>query len=170
VHFIEQWRIDDLVTLAMKVAHIVRAHPETAQLAIDTVGMGQGVYDILDKQGFANILQPVNAGASAFVPHKFLNLRAEMWFNMRAAINEGIDLPKNESLLSDLVGLEYDYDAKQRLLLEKKADMKKRGLSSPDTADALAMTYAFPLGLNEKKFERSMQMGAVDNDFAHSYF
>lgn len=170
VHFIEQWRIDDLVTLSQKVAHIVRAYPETAQLAIDTVGMGQGVYDILDKQGFANILQAVNAGATAFEQHKFVNIRAEMWYNMRAAINEGVDLPRNDRLLADLTGLEYDYDNKQRLLLEKKSDMKKRGLASPDTADALAMTYAYPLGVNNKVFKSYNQLEVVDNDFSASYF
>lgn len=171
VHFIEQWRIDDLVTLSQMVAKIVRAHPETAQLSIDTVGMGQGVYDILGKQGFAQILQPVNAGASAFEANKFINLRAEMWFNMREAINVGIDLPKNDRLLADLTGLEYDYDNKQRLMLEKKSDMKKRGLASPDIADALAMTYAFPLGIaDEKKFVQFDKVETYDNDFATSYF
>ena len=34
---------------------------------------------------------------------------------------------------------------KQRLQLESKQDMKKRGLASPDSGDALALTYAYDL-------------------------
>ena len=46
--------------------------------------------------------------------------------------------------------MEYDYDMKQRLQLEKKSDMKKRGLSSPDSADALALTYAFDIDITAR--------------------
>jgi hypothetical protein len=40
----------------------------------------------------------------------------------------------------------YGYDSNQRLKLERKEDMKKRGLRSPDEGDALALTFAFPVG------------------------
>ncbi len=173
IHFIEQWRIDDLTTLATKVAGIVKAHPECKQLCIDTVGMGQGVYDMLGKMGFEGILQPVNAGATAFQADKFVNIRAEMWHSMRGMILEGMDLPNNDRLMADLTGLQYDYDMKQRLMLEKKSDMKKRGLASPDTADALAMTYAYPLGISEFNIKTTHDYHyekAHDNDFTYSYF
>lgn len=173
VHEVLQWRIDDLTTLATKAAHTVRQYPQIKQLAIDTVGMGQGVYDMLGKQGFENILQPVNAGAAAFESDKFLNLRAEMWFKMRSMILEGMDLPRSERMMTDLTGLQYDYDAKQRLRLEKKSDMKKRGLPSPDIGDALAMTYAYDLGIDEFNYHTTSDYHnnhkGYDNDFEHSY-
>lgn len=172
VHFIERWRIDDLTTLANKVAGIVRQHPEIKQLSIDTVGMGQGVADMLGKMGFENIIQPVNAGIAAFESNKYLNLRAEMWHKMRSAIYEGIDLPNEGDIVTDLVGIQYDYDAKQRLVLEKKSDMKKRGLASPDIGDALAMTYAYDLGFDDFNFTTTAQATSgegYDNDFGQSY-
>ena len=48
-------------------------------------------------------------------------------------------------LEADLIGPEYGFDARNRIQLEKKQDMKKRGLSSPDTGDALALTFAQPV-------------------------
>ena len=44
--------------------------------------------------------------------------------------------------MDDLTGIEYGFTNKQQLQLEKKSDMKKRGLASPDDGDALALTFA----------------------------
>ena len=70
------------------------------------------------------------------------NKRAEMWYRMRDWI-DGADLPNDRELNDDLIGIEYAYDAKHRIQMEKKSDMKKRGLSSPDCADAVALTFAY---------------------------
>ena len=45
-------------------------------------------------------------------------------------------------LESDLTGPGYELDAKVRILLESKVEMKERGVDSPDDADALALTFA----------------------------
>ena len=56
---------------------------------------------------------------------------------------EYADLPEDDQeLLYDLTGIEYGYDERMRVKLEKKSDMKKRGLPSPDKADALSVTFA----------------------------
>ena len=55
-------------------------------------------------------------------------------------------IPKIDTLYDDLVGPDYRYDAQNRILLERKDEMKKRGLASPDFADALAMTFAENVG------------------------
>jgi hypothetical protein len=54
-------------------------------------------------------------------------------------------LPRSSELRDQLIGPEYDYNLKGELQLEKKSDMKKRGLASPDIADALALTFARPV-------------------------
>jgi hypothetical protein len=69
------------------------------------------------------------------------NKRAQMWTNMRAWMERGI-LPSDQEVADDLTGVEYGYDADNAILLEKKEHMKARGLSSPDNADALALTFA----------------------------
>lgn len=163
VLWVEPWRIDDLVTLANKVEEIVKQYPEVKQLSIDTVGMGQGVYDILMRRGCNRILEPVNAGSRP-IDDKYFNKRAEMWDKMRQALVEGTDLPKSEELKVDLVGLQYDYNAKQQLVLEKKSDMKKRGLKSPDLADALALTYAHDLSPDVTD-EPYMEVSSANTDF-----
>jgi hypothetical protein len=69
------------------------------------------------------------------------NKRAQMWTNMRAWMERGI-LPSDQEVADDLTGVEYGYDVDNAILLEKKEHMKARGLSSPDNADALALTFA----------------------------
>ena len=52
------------------------------------------------------------------------------------------DIPDDAALAADLAGPEYGFDAKGRIQLERKEDMKRRGLASPDAGDALALTFA----------------------------
>ena len=56
-----------------------------------------------------------------------------------------VQIPDKDTLRADLTGPKYSYDSNTRLRLEKKEDMKKRGLLSPDEGDALAMTFALPV-------------------------
>ena len=72
------------------------------------------------------------------------NKRAEMWTNMREWL-KGALIPDKQRLRDDLVGPEYGFNADQAILLERKEDMKKRGLPSPDWGDALACTFAEPV-------------------------
>lgn len=148
VHKIERYRITNLVELAGKVVELIKEY-KPIQLSIDTVGMGIGVLDILDGWGYGSILESIGAGNKAYNENKYMNVRAEMWDRMKQAIEDKIDLPKDERLRVDLCGLQYSYDARQRLKLERKEDMKKRGLASPDSGDALAMTYAVELNMTE---------------------
>ena len=53
--------------------------------------------------------------------------------------------PPDAELRADLCGVEYGFNGKNEIQLEKKDDMKKRGLASPDLADALALTFAHPV-------------------------
>jgi hypothetical protein len=57
-------------------------------------------------------------------------------------------------LRSALIGLEFNFDDKERIRLERKKDMKKRGLDSPDEGDALAHTFAEEIGdIRRQSFE-----------------
>ena len=64
-----------------------------------------------------------------------------MWGNLKEGLKY-LAIPNSSELRDQLVGPEYDYNLKGELQLEKKSDMKRRGLQSPDIADALALTYA----------------------------
>lgn len=109
---------------------------------IDGVGLGAGVVDRVRQLGIQCI--EVISGASPEKANKDVvyNKRAEMWYRMRDWL-DGADLPNDQDLNNDLIGIEYSYDNKFRIQMEKKSDMKKRGLASPDCADALALTFAY---------------------------
>jgi hypothetical protein len=72
----------------------------------------------------------------------YFNKRAEVWGSMRDWIHAGAELPDDPELETDLTGPEYYFSNKNQIQLEKKDDMKSRGLSSPDCGDCLAMTFA----------------------------
>ena len=75
----------------------------------------------------------------------YANKRAEMWSSVKDWLEQGA-LPDDPELRADLLGVEYGFNAKGEIQLEKKDDMKKRGLASSDIADALALTFALPVG------------------------
>jgi hypothetical protein len=74
------------------------------------------------------------------------NRRAELYVNLRNALEEGISLPDSNSLLGDLTSIGYKFTSDGRLLLEAKEDMKRRGVPSPDEGDAVALCFTEPNG------------------------
>lgn len=75
----------------------------------------------------------------------YLNKRAEMWGDMKAWLKEGGSLPDESVICEELAAPEYEVTLKGLIKLESKEDMKKRGVPSPNRADALALTFAFPV-------------------------
>jgi len=109
---------------------------------VDGGGVGGGVVDRL--QQLAIDVIEVQFGAKADEPRKYANKRAEMWGRMKQWLPIGY-LAKDEALATDLTGVEYGFTVSDQILLESKESMKKRGLASPDDADALAVTFAHPV-------------------------
>lgn len=115
--------------------------PKPAAVFVDVVGLGTGIADRLREIGIPVVR--VHSGERALADDIYLNKRAEMWGNMRDWFQDGpVSIMSDEVLRSQLVAVRYSYDSSRRLKLEKKEDMKKRGIKSPDRADALALTFA----------------------------
>lgn len=76
------------------------------------------------------------------------NKRCEMWTNMRAWLERGA-IPNDQRLITDLTAIEYTYTADQAIQLERKEHLKARGYPSSDFGDALALTFAEPVGFRE---------------------
>lgn len=109
---------------------------------IDTDGVGGGVYDLVVDRGFRGVHE-VHSGGSAQAPQHYMNKRAEMWARGKAWLEHRGQLGRgDEGLIGELTSIEYGYDAKGRLQMERKVDMKRRGLASPDEADAWCLTFA----------------------------
>jgi hypothetical protein len=112
---------------------------------IDDAGAGGAIVDHLLKhnlpvEGIAFGGRALNATNQV----RYAQRRSEMWGNMKDALKY-LAIPNNSELRDQLVGPQYDYNLRGELQLEKKSDMKRRGLASPDIADALALTFARPV-------------------------
>jgi len=133
----------DNMSLAGKVAETIN-NWQPDGVFIDA-GRGEGVIDRLRQLGYAPT--PVDFGGKA---NKviYANKRAEMWHSLAEWIKSGGALPNIASLKIDLCAPTYSYaNAAGKFALESKDDMKKRGLPSPDLADALALTFAQPVAV-----------------------
>jgi hypothetical protein len=74
-----------------------------------------------------------------------LNKRAQMWQDMKQWLKDGGAIPKDQQLYDDLIGPWTVPRPDGKIQLESKQDMKKRSLASPNKADALALSFAFPV-------------------------
>jgi len=85
---------------------------------------------------------------------------SEMWGFMKEWLKVA-SLPDDNELTADLKAVDYGYDASDAILLERKDDMRRRGLASPDDGDALALTFAYPVAnrdwAEERRFEEGLQ-------------
>jgi hypothetical protein len=108
---------------------------------IDATGMGWGVVDRLRQLNYGRLIYAVQTGEKADDENRYFNRRAELWGKTRDWLSEAGCLPQDDALARDLAAPEYEFDARNRLRLEKKEDMKARGMPSPDAADALALTF-----------------------------
>lgn len=135
-------RYDDLMQVVGLVTEEIATYRPDA-VFIDAIGMGWGVVDRLRQLGYGQIVHAVQSSERANNPSRFGNKRAEMWSDMRDWIHECGCLPEDDAELErELYTPGYKYDVNNRLLIESKIDMLKRGQPSPDRADALALTFA----------------------------
>ena len=138
-----KFREIDTMHLAAKVVAAIKRYQPAATF-VDVVGVGAGVVDRLRMLGH-DIIE-VNAGEKPDEPEVYWNKRCEMWDRMRRMMKEGMDIPNDADLRNALIGVEYGFNDKEQMRLERKQDMKKRGLDSPDEADAIAYTFAEHIG------------------------
>lgn len=109
---------------------------------IDGDGIGAGVVDHIKYRGYGNGLFEFHGGAAANDAAAYFNRRAEVWGTMRDWLMAEAEIPDDPELAADLTSPEYGFSNKQQVQLERKDDMKARGLSSPDCGDMMAMTFS----------------------------
>jgi hypothetical protein len=140
----------DTMQLAGRVAECVFEWRANA-VFVDGGGVGGGVVDRLRQLGVDVIEVQFGARADRISMTEerpaYSNKRAEMWGNMREWLAGG-SIPDDPEIRADLVGPQYSFivkDGRDAIQLERKRDVKLRGLASPDCADALALTFAYPV-------------------------
>lgn len=110
-----------------------------SMLFLDSAGIAGPIGARLRALGHRNV-QEVNFGADS-PDVKFRYFRDYMWGQMKEWLLMGA-IDDHSELEADLVGPGMRPDPRQRVWLESKEDMKKRGVDSPDDGDALALTFA----------------------------
>ena len=149
----------DTMELAAKVAERISIWSPDA-VFVDDGGVGGGVVDRLHQLGFGRVIG-VNFGGKADRGGAGLragNKRSEMWLAAREWLQRGA-LPRDELLAAELTAPMYAYNAANALMLEPKADMKRRGVPSPDVADAFALTFAYPVQRWDEEDEPAPDFG-----------
>lgn len=139
---LERYNGNSLMETAGKAVKHLKEHRD-ARLFIDVVGVGAGVFDRLREQpSIRSRVFGVNSAAKPRSPEDFVNIRMESWHNVREWLRDAV-LEKDEGWYQ-LANPKYKITSLGKMQLESKDDMKKRGVSSPDVADALALTLSRP--------------------------
>lgn len=123
---------------------IVQYEPDAT--FIDEGGVGGGVVDFVRHLGHSCL--GVNFGVPASTrPNGILvaNKRAEMYVALNEWLREGGCIEDADDLQEQLVSIQYHFDRKQQIQLMSKEDMRSLGWPSPDWADQLALSFAFPV-------------------------
>ena len=133
----------DTMQLVGKIKTIIDKERPT-KVFIDCIGVGAGVVDRLLEMGYECVVG-INVSRTPNNPDQYLNLRAELWAEMREWLNQDlpVQIPDDPELQKELCSLGYKYNSSGRLQIESKEDAKKRGINSPDKADALMITFAY---------------------------
>ena len=112
-----------------------------SEILVDSIGVGGGVVDRLRELGAP--VRGINVGESPAMGNTYMNLRAELWFKTKGWLEDrSCKLPDDDQLLAELTSIRYAFTPGGKMKAESKDDMRKRGLKSPDLADALCLTMA----------------------------
>tara|TARA_R110002020_G_scaffold7935_6_gene32593 strand:+ start:499 stop:1887 length:1389 start_codon:yes stop_codon:yes gene_type:complete len=143
---IRLWRNLDTMQLTGAVkAEYDATDEKPLEIFVDAIGLGAGVVDRLRELGLP--AYGINVAESPAMGTQYMNLRSELWYKAKHWL-EGRDvrLPRDETLRSELATVRYNYTSSGKVKIESKGDLKKRGVSSPDSADAFVLTFASDAG------------------------
>lgn len=131
--------LDLMQTVGAVVNEAKRDAP--AEICVDTIGLGSGVADRLREMGLN--VRDVNVAESSAMNPNANRLRDELWLSVKDWLGtKAVKLPKDEALRQELVAPRYTFTSTGKVVVESKDGLKKRGLRSPDLADALCLTFA----------------------------
>lgn len=168
-----EWKVRglDTVQLTEKFKDLIDEHDPDA-IVVDGDGIGGAVCDNLRAAGYDKklgtekiILLEFHGSEVPNQPELYYNRRAEVWGEAREALKLGVQIDDDPELAADLTGPEYTYQRKGNFdvyLLESKADMKARGLASPDCGDTFCMSYAVKVAVHRKPPARPSRQPLTD--------
>lgn len=149
-----------LADIAMREADI---HKPDA-IVVEATGVGAGLVDIMRDRGYK--ITEIHPGAAAEKHDLYINRRAEYWSMMRDWLYEEGCISNDTDLFTQLTTILYTLDRhEQRVKIEPKEEIKKRGLPSPDDADTLALTFAVRAKRRDRTNELSRRRSEAVTDY-----
>lgn len=144
IEILDRWERLPTTETAIRVQRLAD-DVQAKEIRIDGVGVGGGVVDMVAEAYWNNhkvTVVEMQAGAPAPDPRKWYNLRAYWYDTLRSDLNAGnVTLPDMNEVERELTSVYYEF-RKAALLLMSKEDMRKKGIKSPDFADAIVMANA----------------------------
>lgn len=140
---IKEWHQKDNVQVAGIIQNeFENTHPDLrpVEILVDVIGLGAGVVDILYHKGLP--VTGVNVGEAPSSSDKYSRKRDELWWRAREWFQKRDVIFNDEATIAELAGPTYDFSMNGKIVVESKKDMKKRGLRSPNRADAFILTLA----------------------------
>jgi hypothetical protein len=136
----KHWSGEDLMGTVGRIVHEAGIDkPE--EICVDSIGLGGGVADRLRELG--HNVRDVNVSESIALNQSAARLRDELWIAAKDWLEtRAVRLPKDDDLRAELIGPTYSFTSNGKIKVEGKSEMKKRGMRSPDIADALCLTFA----------------------------
>lgn len=153
-----QGKNDNDVVVANLISRLEDEH-EADAVFIDK-GWGTGIYSAGQSMGRDWLL--VDFGGASSDPG-CLNKRAEIWNETRKWLKAGGAIPADPGLRDELLSIEVLPRLDGKIALESKAQMKRRGLPSPNKADALAISFAYPVVLRGMRERLNQRRHAAHN-------
>lgn len=138
---LETYRGRTTMEIAGILVRIIKEE-KPSKVYIDSIGIGKGVVDRLREMGY-EFVEGINVANSAHDKDQYLNRRAELWDLTRQWLVQDmpVQVPDSDELQSDLCSVGYTHNSNGQLVIESKQSLRKRGMPSCDTADALMHTF-----------------------------
>ncbi|NDB68179.1 MAG: hypothetical protein EB015_09285, partial [Methylocystaceae bacterium] len=134
------WSGEDLMGTVGRIVHEASID-KPYEICVDSIGLGGGVADRLRELG--HNVRDVNVSESVALNQSAARLRDELWIAVKDWLDtRAVKIPKDADLRAELLGPTYSFTSNGKIKVEGKSEMKRRGMRSPDIADALCLTFA----------------------------
>jgi hypothetical protein len=150
------------VGIVIEMFHQALNGGDPPYIVVDSVGVGGGVFDRLQEQGYpvlafvagARASDDIRPDADPLLQKRFVNLRSQAWWGLRTLLDPDsgsqIALPPDDpndehsTLTSELVAPTWSLDSAGRIRVESKDDINARLGHSTDRADVVVQSFWTP--------------------------
>lgn len=168
--------VGDIVTLYKRAITEHADYKGPITVFIDDTGLGGGVTDRLEEvkreQSLTRLdIVPVNFGSKPPEDKNYADITTYMWGTVRDMMQSGELVIENDNdLVAQLSIRKYSLTSSGKLTLESKKDMKKRGVASPDRADAVALACMKSKKIYSAFVEKTAAIIIAAESVAKGYF